>query len=83
MTSLSRQLNMLIDGTKTRVTKWIHGDLCVVRVDVDAILPGFDPTEPYLEPAVVKFLDQLQEMANNGRIDELAQHGRVYIGKTA
>ena len=26
---------MLIDGTKTRVTKWIHGDLCVARVEVE------------------------------------------------
>jgi len=73
---------MLIDGTKTRVTKWIHGDRCVVRVDVDAILPAFDPAEPYLEPAVVQFLDRLQGLANNGRIDELAQHGRVYVRRT-
>ena len=45
---------MLIDGEKTRVTKWIHGDLCVARVEVDAILPAFDPSEPYLEPEVVR-----------------------------
>ena len=74
---------MPVDGKKTRVTKWIHGDLCVARVEVDAILPRFDPSEPYLEPAVVKFLGQLQQLANDGRIDELAQHGRVYVRKTA
>jgi hypothetical protein len=74
---------MLLDGKTTRVTKWIHGDLCVARVEVDAILPGFDPSEPYLEPAVVKFLDHLQKLANDGRIDELAQHGQVYVRKTA
>ena len=74
---------MLIDGKHTRVIKWIHGDLCVLRVEVDAIVPTFDPDEPYLEPTVVKLLDQLQEMANAGQIDELAKHGRVYVRKTA
>jgi len=74
---------MLIEGIKTRVTKWIHGDLCVARIEVDAVLPAFDPTEPYLEPATVRFLDQLQQLANTGRVDELAKHGRVYVRKTA
>ena len=27
--------------------------------------------------------DQLQEMAKAGRVDELAQHGQVYVRKTA
>ena len=74
---------MLIDGRKTRITKWIHGDRCVARVEVDAILPNFDLSEPYLEPAVVKFLDLLQEMAKAGRTDELAKHGQVYVRQTA
>ena len=74
---------MLIDGTKTRVTKWIHGDLCVACVEVNAILPTFDPSEPYLEPAAVRFLDQLQQLANSGRVDELAKHDRVYVRRTA
>lgn len=74
---------MLIDGTKIRVTKWIHGDVCVARVEVDALLPAFDPTEPYLEFSTVRFLDQLQQLANAGRVEELAAHGRVYVRKTA
>jgi len=74
---------MLIDGKKTRIVKWVHGEQCVARVEVGAILPDFDPAEPYLEPSVVKFLDQLQELANSGRIEELSKRGRVYIRKTA
>jgi hypothetical protein len=74
---------MLIEGKKTRVTKWIHGDLCVVRVEVDAILPDFNPDEPYLEAPVVHFLDQLQKLANGGQTDELAKHGRVYVRRSA
>jgi hypothetical protein len=76
-------MNMLIEGKPIRVVKWIHGDLCVVRVEVDAIAPTFDPKEPYLEPTVVKFLDRLQQLANAGQIDELERHGQVYIRKTA
>jgi hypothetical protein len=74
---------MLIDGKHTRVIKWIHGDLCVLRVEVDAIVPAFDPKEPYLESATVKFLDHLQKLANAGQIDELVKHGQVYVRKTA
>ena len=74
---------MLVEGKPTRVTKWIHGDLCVVQVEVDAIVPDFDPTESYLEPAVVKVLDRLQQLANAGQIDDLEKHGRVYVRKTA
>jgi len=62
---------------------WIHGDLCVARVEVDALLPAFDPTEPYLESATVRFLDELQQPANSGRVDELAKHGGVYVRQTA
>lgn len=74
---------MLIDGKHTRLTKWIHGDLCVLRVVVDAIVPTFDPQEPYLEPRVVNFLDHLQQLANGGQIDELMKHGQVYVRKSA
>jgi hypothetical protein len=74
---------MLVDGKHTRVIKWIHGDLCVLRVEVDAIVPAFDPGEQYLEPPIVKLLDHLQKLANAGQVDELAKHGRVYVRKTA
>jgi hypothetical protein len=74
---------MLVDGKHICVVKWIHGDLCVVRVEVDAVVPSFDPQEAYLEPTVVKFLDHLQQLANTGQTDELARHGNVYVRKTA
>ena len=74
---------MLIEGKNTRVTKWIHGDLCVVRVEVGAVVPTFDPQEPYLKPPIVRFLDHLQQLANAGQIDELAKHGRVYVRRSA
>ena len=73
---------MLAHDTKIRLTKWIHAEDCVARVEVDGIIPDFDDSEPYLEPAVVRFLDHLQELANAGQTDELARHGRVYVSRT-
>lgn len=70
---------MGMTGEKTKVTEWIRGDNLVVRVEVDAIIPDFDPSEPCLEPAAIKFLDRVQELANRGEIGELEKLGEVYV----
>jgi hypothetical protein len=70
-------------GTPTKVEQWIRGDNFVVRVEVDAIVPDFDQSEPCLEPAAIRLLDDLQEKANRGLIDELAKVGEVYIKRPA
>ena len=36
-----------------------------------------------LEPAAVKFLDEMQRLATGGNLDELAKHGEVYVRRTA
>ena len=73
----------MIEGTRTKLSKWIAGDRCAVRVVVDAVIPSDDPSEPCLEPATVRFLDELQELADAGRVDELEKHGTVYVRKSA
>jgi hypothetical protein len=35
--------------------------------------------EPCLEPAAIKFLDRVQELANRGEIGELEKLGEVYV----
>lgn len=60
-----------------RITRWIHGRLCVVRVTVDAVVPDADPSEPCLELATVRWLEELQALADDGRVDELARLGDV------
>jgi len=67
----------LIKGARLKVPQWIHGRLCVVRVEVDAVIPDEDPSEPCFEPAAVKWMDELQELADAGKVDELAKYGDV------
>ena len=56
---------------------------CVVRVEVDAIIPDSDPSEPCLEPKTIQFLDDLQGKADQGLISELAKVGDVYVRRSA
>ena len=42
-----------------------------------------DLSEPCLEPAAIWFLDEVQEKANKGLMDELAKVGEVYVRRSA
>ena len=74
---------MALQGTRTKVERWIHAPTCAVRVEVDAIIPNADSSEPCLEPATIRFLDDLQSKADRGLINELAKVGDVYIRRSA
>jgi hypothetical protein len=73
----------MVPGKRITLTKWIHGRQCVVSVQVDALIPDADPTEPCLEPHTVRWLDELQGLADRGDVDALAKVGQVYVRKTA
>ena len=68
-----------IPGRRIRVPKWIHGRLCVVKVEADAVIPDADPSEPCLEPKTLRWLDELQNLADAGDVDALAKHGEVFV----
>ena len=74
---------MLVEGKRIKVPEWIHSGFCVVHVEVEAVLPDENPSEPCLEPDVIKYLDHLQELANAGNVDELEKHGTVYVRRSA
>ena len=74
---------MGIAGKRIKVPKWIHGRICVVRVDADAVIPEADPSEPCLEPDTLRWLDELQVMADAGDVDALSKVGEVYVRRTA
>ncbi|MCI0366480.1 MAG: hypothetical protein L0Y44_06135 [Phycisphaerales bacterium] len=74
---------MQIPGKRVRVPKWIHGRLCVVRVDAEAVIPDADPTEACLEPSTLRWLDKLQELADAGDVEALSRVGDVYIRRSA
>jgi len=74
---------MGMTGERTKIVEWIRGNNFVVRVEVDAIVPEFDPSEPCLEPEAIRFLDEVKDMANRGLIGELKKVGEVYVRQTA
>lgn len=74
---------MTMDGKRIKVQRWIHAEPCVVRVEVEAVIPGADPSEPCLEPAIVRWLDDIQREASAGQMEELAKVGQVYVRRSA
>jgi hypothetical protein len=74
---------MVLKGKKVQIERWIHARQCVVRLNVDAIVPDADPSEPCLEPNTLQFLDEVQRKADAGLIDELSKIGDVYVRRSA
>jgi len=74
---------MLLQGKRIRIERWIHATRCVVRVDVEAVIPDGDPSEPCMEPETIRFLDEIQDKADRGLIDELVRVGDVYVRRSA
>lgn len=74
---------MIIPGKRVKRTRFVQTDQFVVAVDVDALIPDEDPSEPCFEPAVVELLRQVQEHAQHGDREWLIRHGRVYERVTA
>lgn len=74
---------MVFKGKRVKVTKWIHGRQCVVRVQADAVIPDADPSEPCLEPPTLAWLDELQRLADAGDVESLARHGEVFVRRSA
>jgi len=50
----------------------------VVAVEVEAVIPEDDPSEPCYEAETVQLLRDVAEHAEQGDIAWLQQHGRVY-----
>ncbi|MGD1278001.1 MAG: hypothetical protein ABR964_12365 [Tepidisphaeraceae bacterium] len=74
---------MVLEGKRIKIEQWIHAPACVVRVEVEAVVPDADPSEPCLEPQTLRFLDDLQRKADQGLINELSQVGVVYVRRSA
>lgn len=70
-------------GKRITVDEWIHSGPIALRVQVEAVIPDDDSSEPCFEPAVIKHLDHLQQLASAGDVDELAKHGEVYVRRSA
>ena len=47
--------------------RWVRRGKYAVEVEVDVVCPAGDPSEPCLEPATVRWLDEVARRAENRR----------------
>ena len=74
---------MQIPGKRVKRTRLVRTDRFVVAVEVEAVIPDADPSEPCYEPRVVELLRQIEAHAINGDVNWLKQHGKVYTAVEA
>ena len=69
---------MRISGERIKRTRLVQTERYVVAVDVEMVVPPDDPSEPCYESETVEFLREVKQRAEQGDVDWLAQHGKVY-----
>lgn len=62
-----------------KVTRLIQTDRFVVAVDVEAVVPPDDPSEPCYEAETVQLLRRVRECAERGEESLLRKFGKVYV----
>ena len=67
-----------IAGRRTRVTRWVAYGPLAVAVELEAIIPDGDPSEPCCAPSVLSLLKDVRRHAEAGDVAWLRRHGRVY-----
>lgn len=70
---------MRIAGERVKRTRLVQTARYVVAVEVEAVIPPDDPTEPCYEAETVQLLRQVREHAERGDEAWLRRHGKVYV----
>ncbi|MBT4863937.1 MAG: hypothetical protein HON53_02305 [Planctomycetaceae bacterium] len=58
--------------------RWVQRGQFAVEVEVEVVYPADDPSEACLEPATIRWLDEVARHAEQGDIDYLRKAGRVF-----
>lgn len=58
--------------------RWVQRGRYAVEVEIEIVYPDDDPSEPCLEPATVRWLDEVARKAQEGDIGYLQKVGRVF-----
>lgn len=69
---------MEIPGNRIRRTRLLRTERYIVAVEVEAVIPDADPTEPCYESETVELLRQVEAHAKAGDVAWLRSHGKVY-----
>ena len=69
---------MRIRGKRIPRTRLVRTDRYVVAVDVEAVIPDADPSEPCYESETVELLREVENHAKAGDVAWLRTRGKVY-----
>ena len=58
--------------------RWVQRGQYAVEVEVEVVYPEDDPSEPCLEPATLRWLDQVARKAEEGDVQYLQKVGRLF-----
>ena len=67
---------------RERRKRWVQRGDYAVEVEVEVIYPADDPSEPCLEPATLRWLDEVACKAEQGDLQYLQRTGRVFQAVT-
>jgi hypothetical protein len=74
---------MRIEGKRLKRTRWVHTDRYVVAVEVEAVVPTDDPSEPCYESETVELLREVEARARLGDVGWLQRRGKVFAAVDA
>lgn len=69
---------MRIEGKRVKQTRLVQRGRYVVAVEVEAVIPPDDLSEPCYEHETVEFLRQVAERVDLNDTAWLKQHGKLY-----
>ena len=69
---------MHIEGKRLKRTRLIQKGRYIVSVEVEMVVPTEDDSEPCYEPETVELLREVAERAEQGDIEWLRRHGKVF-----
>ena len=58
--------------------RWVQRGPYAVEVEVEVVYPEDDPSEPCLEPATLRWLDEVARKAEEGDVPYLQKAGRLF-----
>ena len=74
---------MQLPGKRVKRTRLVRTDRFVIAIEVEAVIPDADPSEPVYEPQVIELLREIEAHAKSGDVSWLRQHGKVYTSVEA
>jgi hypothetical protein len=69
---------MQIEGKRLKRTRLIQKGRYIVSVEVEMVVPAEDDSEPCYESETVELLREVAERAEQGDIEWLRRHGKVF-----